>query len=138
MTANQNGRSMQVSQMAFRVRRLPDPTPYIAYKDASGNMQKYKGGTQISKASLLSAGGIRAAIDDGLLNVEFQVKSFRVDIFDSMGNDIPEDSQTSEWSSRQLEALRRLSRGKTFFITRVKAVGPDGIDRTLSPIQVIL
>ena len=138
VTANQNGRSMQVSQMAFRVRRLPDPTPYIAYKDASGNMQKYKGGTQISKASLLSAGGIRAAIDDGLLNVEFQVKSFRVDIFDSMGNDIPEDSQTSEWSSRQLEALRRLSRGKTFFITRVKAVGPDGIERTLSPIQVIL
>ena len=81
---------------------------------------------------------LRAAIDDGLLNVEFQVKSFRVDIFDSMGNDIPEDSQTSEWSSRQLEALRRLSRGKTFFITRVKAVGPDGIERTLSPIQVIL
>ncbi len=138
VTATQNGRSMQVSQMAFRVRRLPDPTPYIAYKDASGNVQKYKGGTPIPKASLLSAGGIRAAIDDGLLNVEFQVKSFRVDIFDSMGNDIPEDSQTSEWSSRQMEALRRLSRGKTFFITRVKAVGPDGIERTLSPIQVIL
>ena len=138
VTANQNGRSMQVSQMAFRVRRLPDPTPYIAYKDASGNTQRYKGGVPIAKASLLNAGGIRAAIDDGLLNVEFQVKSFRVDIFDSMGNDIPEDSQSSEFSSRQIEALRRLGKGKTFFITRVKAVGPDGIERTLSPIQVIL
>ncbi len=138
VSAHENGRSVQVSQMAFRVRRLPDPTPYIMYKDANGNMQKYKGGTPITKAQLLSAGGIRAAIDDGLLNVEFTVKSFRVDIFDSMGNDIPEDSQTAQWSDRQLTALRRLSRGKTFFITRVKAVGPDGIERTLSPIQVIL
>lgn len=138
VTATQNGRSMQVSQMAFRVRRLPDPTPYIAYKDANGNMQRYKGGTAISKAALLSSGGIKAAIDDGLLNVEFTVKSFRVDIFDSMGNDIPEDSNSSEWSGRQIEALRRLSKGKTFFITRVKAIGPDGIERTLSPIQVIL
>ncbi|MBQ0057949.1 MAG: gliding motility protein GldM [Bacteroidales bacterium] len=138
VTANQNGRSMQVSQMSFRVRRLPDPTPYIAYKDQAGNTQRYKGGVPIAKAQLLNAGGIKAAIDDGLLNVEFQVKSFRVDIFDSMGNDIPEDSQSSEFSSRQLEALRRLGKGKTFFITRVKAVGPDGIERTLSPIQVIL
>ncbi len=136
--ANQNGKSMQVSQMAFRVRRLPDPVPYIAYKDASGNLQKYKGGKQISKAALLSASGIRAAIDDGLLNVEFQVKSFRIDFFDSMGNVMPEDSKSAEFSSRQTEALRRLGRGKKFYITRVVAVGPDGIERTLSPIEVNL
>jgi len=138
VTANQNGRSMQVSQATFRVRRLPDPTPYIIIKDASGNAQRYKGGTKISKKQLLESKGIGAAIDDGLLNVEFKVKSFRVEMFDSMGNRIPEDSQTAEWSSRQNEAIRRLSSGKTFFITRVKAIGPDGIERTLSPIQVEL
>lgn len=138
VTASQNGRSMNVSQMAFHVRRLPDPTPYIIYKDASGNSQRYKGGIPISKSALLAAGGIGAAIDDGLLNVEFKVKSFRIDIFDSMGNDIPEDSQSAQFSERQLTKLRALQKGKTFFITRVKAVGPDGIERTLSPIQVIL
>lgn len=138
VTATQNGRSMTVSQSTFRVRRLPDPTPYIAYKDASGNVQRFKGGRPISKAALLQAGGVKAAIDDGLLNVEFTVKSFRIDIFDSMGNDIPEDSNTSEFSQRQKDALRRLQKGKKFFITRVKAVGPDGIERTLSPIEVIV
>lgn len=138
VTAQQNGRSITVSQTSFRVRRLPDPTPYILYKDAAGNTTRYKGGTPISKASLLSAGGIHAAIDDGLLNVEFNVKSFRIDIFDSMGNDIPEDSQTSEFSERQRTAISRLQRGKKFFITRVKAVGPDGLERTLSPIEVIV
>lgn len=138
VTANQNGRSMTVSQTAFHVRRLPDPTPYLLCKDAAGNSVRYKGGSPISKQALLNAGGIRAAIDDGLLNVEFTVKSFRIDIFDSMGNDIPEDSQTSAYSDRQRTAISRLQRGKKFFITRVKAVGPDGIERTLSPIEVIV
>lgn len=138
VSANQNGRSMTVSQTAFRVRRLPDPTPYLLCKDASGNTVRYKGGSPISKQALLGAGGIHAAIDDGLLNVEFTVKSFRIDIFDSMGNDIPEDSQTSSYSERQRTAISRLQRGKKFFITRVKAVGPDGIERTLSPIEVVV
>lgn len=138
VTASQNGRSVNVSQMAFRVRRLPDPTPYIAYKDAAGNTQHYKGSAPISKTALLNAGGIKAAIDDGLLNVEFKVKSFRIDIFDSMGNDIPEDSQSADFSERQRSKIREMQRGKKFFITRVKAVGPDGIERTLSPIEVIL
>lgn len=138
VSATQNGRSVQVSQMAFRVRRLPDPTPYIMFKDQAGNSQRYKGGAPISKAALLQAGGLRAAIDDGLLNVEFKVKSFRIDIFDSMGNDIPEDSQTDAFTERQKTAIHRLQKGKKFFITRVKALGPDGIERTLSPIEVIV
>lgn len=136
--ASQNGRTTTVSQMAFHVRRLPDPTPYLIYKDASGNSQKYKGGVPLSKSAVLNSGGLYAAIDDGLLNVEFKVKSFRIDIFDSMGNDIPEDSPSDQFSERQLAKLRALQKGKTFFITRVKAIGPDGIERTLAPIQVIL
>lgn len=138
VTASQNGRSMNVAQMTFRVRRLPDPTPYLIYKDAAGNSQQYKGGTPISKNALLASGGLHAAIDDGLLNVEFRVKSFRIDIFDSMGNDIPEDSQAADFSERQIAKIRALQKGKTFFITRVKAVGPDGIERTLSPIEVVV
>lgn len=138
VTASQNGRSMTVASMSFKVRRLPDPMPYIQYKDAAGNTQNYRGGTPISKQVLLNAGGIRAAIDDGLLNVEFKVRSFRIDIYDSMGNVIPEDSHSAEFSERQISKIRALQRGKTFYITRVKVVGPDGIERTLSPIEVVM
>ena len=132
VSANQGGRSTQVSQMKFRVRRLPDPTPYMVIKDAQGNTKRYRGGSKISKKQLLESSGIFAAIDDGLLNVEFQVKSFRIIIFDSMGNAIPEDSKSGEWSNRQRTALGRLGAGKTFFITGVHAIGPDGIERELS------
>lgn len=139
VNADMDGRQMTVASTKFRVRKLPDPTPYIAYKDANGNTSHYKGGGRgLSKTFLLNAPGIEAAIDDDLLNIQFKVLSFETVFFDSMGNAIPEVSQGSQFSQRQKDSFRRLSRGKRFYISRVKAVGPDGITRDLAPIEVIV
>ncbi|MDE6715201.1 MAG: gliding motility protein GldM, partial [Muribaculaceae bacterium] len=138
VTANIDGRSQTVATMNFRVRKLPDPTPFISFKDDKGNTDRYKGGRPISKALLQQSPGIEAAIDDDLLNINFNVVSFETVIYDSMGNAIPEISNGSQFSQRQKDSFRRLSRGKRFYITRVKAVGPDGIERTISPMEVIV
>lgn len=138
VNATMEGKTQNVSNMVFRVRQLPDPMPFIAYKDDKGNSQRYRGGRPFGKGLLMEAPGIEAAIDDGLLNISFRVLSFETVIFDSMGNAIPEVSNGADFSQRQKDALRRLSRGKRFYISRVKAVGPDGIERTLSPIEVIV
>lgn len=139
VTAEMDGRRMDVASMKFRVRKLPDPTPYIAYKDAQGNTINYKGGGRgISKAALMNAPGIEAAIDDELLNIAFNVQSFETVFFDSMGNAIPENSDGNKFSQRQRQQFQRLNRGKRFYISRVKAVGPDGITRDLAPIEVII
>lgn len=139
VTANVDGRSQTVATSKFRVRKLPDPTPYIAFNDGKGNMDRYKGqGKAISKTLLLQAPGIDAAIDDDLLNVDYNVLSFETVFFDSMGNAIPEVSNGSKFSQRQLDNFRRLSRGKRFYISRVKAIGPDGITRTIAPMEVIV
>lgn len=139
VNAEMEGRQMTVATTKFRVRKLPDPTPYIAYKDANGNTNHYKGGGRgLSKTLLLNAPGIQAAIDDDLLNIQFSVVSFETVFFDSMGNAIPEVSQGDQFSQRQKDSFRRLSRGKRFYISRVKAVGPDGITRDLAPIEVIV
>ena len=139
VSAEMDGRPMKMTETKFRVRKLPDPTPYIAFTDNNGNLSSYKGGGRgIPKASLLAAPGIEAAIDDDLLNIKFTVKSFETVFFDSMGNAIPEVSNGSQFSQRQKDSFRRLSRGKRFYISRVNAVGPDGIERTLSPIEVIV
>ena len=82
--------------------------------------------------------GIEAAIDDDLLNVEYTVLSFETVFFDSMGNAIPEVSDGNKFSQRQKDSFRRLSRGKRFYISRVRAIGPDGIERDLSPIEIIV
>ena len=138
VSAMMNGRSQVVNSSTFRVRQLPDPMPYIAYKDDNGNEQRYKGGKPFPKTRLLAAPGIEAAIDDDLLNVEYRVLSFETVFFDSMGNAIPEVSDGNKFSQRQKDSFRRLSRGKRFYISRVRAVGPDGIERDLSPIEIIV
>ena len=138
VTAEVDGIRTNVGSTSFKVRKLPDPTPYIAYRDAEGNTARYKGSRPFPKGTLLGASGIHAAIDDGLLNIEFQVVSFETIVFDSMGNAIPEVSSGSNFSERQKNAFRRLQRGKRFIITRIKARGPDGITREISPMEVIV
>lgn len=138
VTASIDGRSQTVATTEFRVRRLPDPMPYISYKGTDGNVNKYKGSKPFSKQLLLSAAGISAAIDDDLLNVNYTVLSFETIFFDSMGNAIPEVSNGANFSERQLNSFRRLSRGKRFYVSRVRAIGPDGIERILSPMEVII
>lgn len=139
VTAQMDGRSMNVGSMTFRVRKLPDPTVYLPVRDGAGNTVHYKGSPKrISKAALMSAEGLGAAIDDDILNVSYTVVSFSTVMFDQMGNAIPEVSDGSRFSSRQKEQFKRLKPGKTFFISDVKAKGPDGITREISPMQVLL
>ena len=138
VTANIDGRQTTVANSTFRVRKLPDPTPYIAFTDAKGNKDHYKGGKPFPRTLLLQAPGIEAAIDDGLLDTKFKVLSFETVIFDSMGNAMPEVSNGASFSDRQRQSFQRLQRGKRFYISRIKAVGPDGITRDLSPMEVIV
>ncbi len=129
----QTGSPKSVGQFTFHVRKLPDPTAYIAIGD-----DRFRGGG-LSKSSLMSLGGLKAAIDDGLLDIQFNVISFETVFFDNMGNAVPMVSDGAKFSSRQKEAFRGLSRNKRFYITRVTAVGPDGITRTLpSSMEIIV
>ena len=133
VTAEVEGRSQVMAKHAFRVRQLPDPMPFIEYTDQDGNVQRYRGGgTPLLQGQLLQSEGVVAAIDDGLLNIGFRVISFETLFFDNMGNAVPEVSDGAKFSARQKDVFRRLTRGKRFFITGVKAVGPDGIERQLS------
>lgn len=86
----------------------------------------------------MQAPGLEAAIDDGLLDTKFKVVGFETVFFDSMGNAIPEVSDGANFSQRQKQSFQRLSRGKRFYISRIRAIGPDGITRDLSPMEVIV
>lgn len=138
VSATIDGRQQTVATTNFRVRKLPDPMPYIAYTDSKGNPERYRGGKPFAKSLLLQTDGIAAAIDDDMLNVAYRVLSFETVFFDSMGNAIPEVSDGDKFSNRQKSSFRRLTRGKRFYISRVRAIGPDGIERTLAPMEVIV
>jgi gliding motility-associated protein GldM len=131
----EDGRTQEMARTTFRVRALPDPLPYLEYTDENGNPKKFRGG-RLAKSILINVGKVYAAIDDDLLNISYSVLRFETLFFDAMGNTIPEISDGSAFSDRQKDYIRRLSKGKTFLIRGVVARGPDGVDRTIPPIEV--
>ncbi len=129
VNANMEGRMQKMGAFTFRVRKLPDPTAYIEYA-AEGGSNRFRGG-RLSKQVLMSTEGIGAAIDDGLLNIAFRVQGFETVFFDNMGNAVPAVSNSANFTEQQRNMFRSLSRGKRFYISRIRAIGPDGIERTL-------
>lgn len=129
--SDNNGQSQQMAQYTFRVRKLPEPTPFIAIKDDNGNADHYRGGN-IAKSKLLAANRIGAAVDDGILHIPFRVLSFEIVFFDNMGNAVPIASNGAEFSTQQKDALKSLTRGRRLYISRLTAIGPDGIERKLN------
>ena len=126
VASNQDGKSRQMGKFTFHVRKLPDPAAYIQI-----GTDRFRGGG-LAKASLMGTSGIKAAIDDGILDIQFRVTGFETVFFDNMGNAVPMASQGANFSERQRDTFRKLSRGKRFYISRITAVGPDGITRKLN------
>ena len=123
--SSQNGHTRETGHFAFHVRKLPDPAAYIAT-----GTDRFRGGG-MAKAQLMNADGIKAAIDDGLLDIPFRVTSFETVFFDNMGNAVPMASAGASFSERQRDTFRKLARGKRFYISRITATGPDGTTRKL-------
>lgn len=138
VSSTNTGRMQQMGQFTFHVRKLPDPTAYIAMADENGTPSRFRGGG-LSKANLMNTSGISAAIDDGILDIAFNVQSFETVFFDNMGNAVPMVSNGSQFSARQKETFRKLTRNRRFYISHIVAVGPDGIQRKLdTSMEVII
>ena len=133
VASNDNGRSRQMGKYTFHVRKLPNPTAYLQI----GTTRFREGG--LSKQSLMSINTLNAAIDDGILDIQFRVTGFETVFFDNMGNAVPMASNGAHFSDRQRDTFRKLSRNKRFYIANITAVGPDGISRKLTgSMQVIV
>jgi len=138
VSVDNEGHSQVMGKFTFRVRKLPDPTAFISYSDGNGGENHFRGGA-LSKQVLMGTEGISAAIDDGLLNINFKVQGFETVFYDAMGNAVPYKSNGDKFTDQQKNQMRGLARNKRFYITDVRAVGPDGIERTLEgAMQVII
>jgi gliding motility-associated protein GldM len=133
-----DGRTQGMGSQTFRVRPLPDPTAFLNITNQSGNQERFWGGP-LTKATLVGVESLNAAIDDGILDIRFNVLRFDVTTTDGMGITQREQSDGARFSARQKELIRGANRGKTVLITRIVTRGPDGQERTLrNPIEIIL
>lgn len=129
--SSSTGKNQQMAEYSFKVRKLPEPSPFIRITDEKGNADRYRGGG-IAKSQLLASERIGAAIDDGILDVPFKVLSFETVFFDGRGNAVPMASDGERFSQRQLDTFRKLAKGKRFYVSRITAIGPDGLQRKLN------
>lgn len=135
VSTNIAGKQQVVAKKEFRIRALPDPVAYISYNDDKGNAKVFKRGA-LARSVLLNTPGIKASMDDGILNIPFTVLGFRTVMVDAMGNAMQEPSSGANFSGRQLDQIRKMNRGKFFFISGIKVKGPDNIEREISPMEI--
>lgn len=129
---NISGRRINMGSNTYRVRQLPDPKPYAAYKDINGNLKSVFDGSVHGPTFVAGHPTVTAGYgEDALVQANFSVKSFSIRIgrrsYSSSG---------SNFSAEQMNVIKNLPSGTPIIIQRIMAVGPDGLERNLSAIAI--
>ena len=85
----------------------------------------------------MSVTEMRAELDDADIEAHYDVLSFEMNISGAMGA-IVETSPNKNFTPRQKDLIKGMARNSKFFLSNIKAKGPDGVTRTLPPMEVIL
>ncbi|GHT70896.1 gliding motility protein GldM [Bacteroidia bacterium] len=133
-----DGRVQEIVKKTCRVRKLPDPTPYIEYTDANGNPVRFQKSGRLSRSILMNATELKAAIDDGILDTPSTVLRFDIRLSGSMGNLIQETSDGPRFSQKQKDRIRDLTRGKVVYIRGIVVKGQDGLEREIAPMEITI
>ena len=123
VSAEVGGRPMQFPPYEFRVKPIPDPVATFAQRST---------GT-VPRATAAAQQGVFAVMPDFDFDLNYQITSFSI-LYSERGNDYEEPSTSSNLTQRQRDLISRLVRGNNLIIKDIKAQGPDGRIRDLSPI----
>ena len=129
VSAELDGRMQPMGSKEYRVKALPKPGAYFK----SGE-KEYSDGN-ISRGALLNTAAtvIASYGPDGLLDLPYQITSFKVNI-----NGLLTESRGNKFTRDQLDRLGKLKMGAIVVITDIRAKGPDGKETRLSPIPLSL
>ena len=129
VSAELDGKMQPMGSQEYRVKALPKPGAYFK----SGE-KEYSDGN-ISRGALLnsSAAVIASYGPDGLLDLPYQITSFKVNI-----NGVYTEARGDKFTRDQLDRLGKLKMGAIVVITDIRAKGPDGKEVRLSPIPLSL
>jgi gliding motility-associated protein GldM len=130
VSAKVDGNNMQMGEMEFRVKRIPDPVSTI-----DGRLT---GGT-ISEAVLKSTGGVVARLDDFVFPVGYTVLGYDISTRDLDNSIIRVHVDGAAYNANAKKLLsRKFKKGDAVFIDDIYAKGPDGEKRKLSPLAFMI
>ena len=123
-----NGGIKTVGSEFFRIKKLPDPEPFVA---------NVKNGF-ISRDLLISDGNITARMPkDFEFDYSFEVRSFRMSMQRGF-NLLHFDSNSNKLTEEMIKQIKNTNRGQTIIFEQIIARSPEGADRMLSPLIITI
>lgn len=110
----------------FRLKRVPDPVAKFGMA---------KGSTSVPKVILVNTSGVIAEMENFDFNLTFSIVSFDIAAVIN-GFDKTERSDSNQVTIGQKLLLQSVKPGGKVYIENIKARGPDGTIRNLSPILI--
>lgn len=125
VTATIDGKSQNLGDSKFRVKRIPKPTARVGGKT----------GGRIAAAQLRGQSVVSAALDNFDFDAKFTVTKFNMYIAKPRVDPIgPYAAQGNTFSAPMKTALSGLTSGSMVMIYDIVGVGPDGVSQNLEPI----
>lgn len=121
------GKSKPMGTMKFRVKRVPDPVAKIG--GSRGGM--------MGKNLLAAQSGVVADLENFDFDLKFVVKSFSVSAL-IKGFEQTKYSTSNILTQDQKQIIQNADKGQKITFDEIKAVGPDGTVRNLSPVIIKL
>ena len=121
-----------MGNVTYNVRQLPDPRPFLIYKDAGGVERKTTEGN--ITLGMLNSGVMVADYEQELISANFTVIAFTLEY----PNGEVIETSGSTLSAAQKNRLAQERVGSRILIKGIKAVGPDKLVRSLPLIAVRL
>ncbi len=119
-----NGAMKTLGSQNFRVKELPDPTPYIA-RTKSGVM---------NRENLLIAGQLTARLpDDFEFDYPFEIKSFTMNLQKGF-NSYRFESKSEKLTNEMKNEIKATNRGQVVVFDEIVVSEPGGGSRTLNPL----
>ncbi len=123
---NPDGSSKTMTGMKFRVKNVPNPTPYFGGKSVNDET--------IKKAELTAAAGVIAKMIDFEFDLKFEVVEFKVTMIVG-GTPIEKLTKGPAVSGDMKEMFQKAKPGQKIYIEGIKARGPDGTVRNLGSLS---
>lgn len=121
-----DGSTKRLGPAEFRVKSVPNPTPYFAGKSVADD--------KVKKRELLAAQGVIAKMLDFDFDLKFTVTQFRLTMIVA-GTPVEKVSKSNRLSGEMKELLKKAKRGQKIYIEGIKARGPDGTVRSLGSLS---
>lgn len=123
---NPDGSKKTMPGVEFRVKNVPNPTPYFGGKSVDDET--------IKKTELTAAAGVIAKMIDFEFDLRFEVVEFKVTMIVG-GTPIEKMTKGPAVSSDMKEIFQKSKPGQKIYIEGIKARGPDGTVRNLGSLS---